>query len=229
MFNVLLAKDHVKGIGTQDGSAKKDEDFKDKSQRQVQFNPGQTRATWRVRILTDGKYEQAETFQILLSEPVMGVMEFPAAATVEILDPSDESTVFFPEQIHSVEEDVGELFIPVHRSGDISQELMVVCYTQQGSASGTIPTTVLSYSDYISRPEEHGSVLRFDKGEREKRCLVVIIDDSLYEGEESFNVTLSLPVGGRLGIHYPTTKVNILEDMDDGKACLRCPPSSYFQ
>lgn len=44
-----------------------------------------------------------------------------------------ESTVFFPEQTHSVEEDVGELFIPVHRSGDISQELMVVCYTQQGT------------------------------------------------------------------------------------------------
>uniref|UniRef100_A0A3P8U1K2 FRAS1 related extracellular matrix 2a n=1 Tax=Amphiprion percula TaxID=161767 RepID=A0A3P8U1K2_AMPPE len=203
------------GIGTQDGSAKKEEDFKGKSQRQVQFNPGQTRATWRVRILTDGKYEQAETFQILLSEPVMGVMEFPVTATVEILDPSDESTVFFPEQIHSVEEDVGELFIPVHRSGDISEELMVVCYTQQGSASGTIPTTVLSYSDYISRPEEHSSLLRFDKGEREKQCRVVIIDDSLYEGEESFNVTLSLPVGGRLGMHYPTTKVNILEDMDD--------------
>eukprot|EP00064_Thunnus_orientalis_P001377 superscaffoldBa00000093_g1380 len=203
------------GIGTQDGSAKKDEDFKGKSQRQVQFNPGQTSAIWRVRILTDGKYEQAETFQILLSEPVMGVLEFPAAATVEILDPNDESTVFFPEQIHSVEEDVGELFIPVHRSGDISQELMVVCYTQQGSASGTIPTTVLSYSDYISRPEEHSSILRFDKGEREKQCRVVIIDDSLYEGEENFNVTLSLPVGGRLGMHYPTTKVNILEDMDD--------------
>ncbi|XP_059207433.1 FRAS1-related extracellular matrix protein 2-like [Centropristis striata] len=203
------------GIGTQDGSAKKDEDYKGKSQRQVQFNPGQTTAVWRVRILTDGKYEQAETFQILLSEPVMGVMEFPVTATVEILDPNDESTVFFPEQIHSVEEDVGELFIPVHRSGDISQELMVVCFTQQGSATGTIPTTVLSYSDYISRPEEHGSVLRFDKDEREKKCRVVIIDDSLYEAEESFNVTLSLPVGGRLGMHYPTTKVNILEDMDD--------------
>ncbi|KAK5858567.1 hypothetical protein PBY51_002698 [Eleginops maclovinus] len=203
------------GIGTQDGSAKKDEDFKGKSQRQVQFNPGQTTATWRVRILTDGKYEQAETFQILLSEPVMGVMEFPDTATVEILDPSDESTVFFPVQIHSVQEDVGELFIPVHRSGDISEELMVVCFTQQGSASGTIPTTVLSYSDFISRPEEHGSVLRFDKGEREKQCRVVIIDDSLYEGEESFNVTLSLPVGGRLGMHYHTTKVNIVEDMDD--------------
>ncbi|KAM9333818.1 FRAS1-related extracellular matrix protein 2a [Pholidichthys leucotaenia] len=203
------------GIGTQDGSAKKEEDYKGRSQKQVQFNPGQTRATWRVQILSDGKYEQAETFQILLSEPVMGVMEFPVMATVEILDPSDESTVFFPEQIHSVEEDVGELFIPVHRSGDISEELMVVCYTQPGSATGTIPTTVLSYSDYISRPEEHGSILRFDKGEREKQCRVVIIDDSLHEGDESFNVTLSLPVGGRLGMHYPTTKVNILADMDD--------------
>ncbi|XP_035998935.1 FRAS1-related extracellular matrix protein 2a [Fundulus heteroclitus] len=203
------------GIGTQDGSARKDEDFRGRSQRQVQFNPGQTRATWHVRILTDEKYEQAETFQILLSEPVMGVMEFPISATVEILDPDDESTVFFPEPIHAVEEDVGELFIPVHRSGDVSEELMVVCSTQQGSATGTIPTTVLSYSDYISRPEGHSSVLRFDKGEREQMCRVVIIDDSLYEEEESFNATLSLPVGGRLGTHYPTTKVSILKDIDD--------------
>ncbi len=88
------------GIGTEDGSAKKEEDFKGKSQRQVQFNPGQTRATWRVRILTDGKYEQAETFQILLSEPVMGVMEFPATATVEILDPNDGRCCYTHDTLH---------------------------------------------------------------------------------------------------------------------------------
>lgn len=95
---------------------------------------------------------------------------------------------------------------------------ILVAGLSKGSALGTIPTTVLSYSDYISRPEEHSSLLRFNKGDREKLCRVVIIDDSLYEGEESFNVTLSLPVGGRLGMHYPTTKVNILEDTDDGNA-----------
>lgn len=81
-----------------------------------------------------------------------------------------------------------------------------------------MPTTVLSYSDYISRPEEHNSMVRFDKDETEKPCRVVIIDDSLYESEESFNVTLSMPMGGRLGTEFPSARVNILPDMDDGKA-----------
>ncbi|KAA0703978.1 FRAS1-related extracellular matrix protein 2 ECM3 -like protein [Triplophysa tibetana] len=211
----FLGETSFVGIGTLDGSAEKGKDFQGKSQKQVQFNPGQTTATWTVRVLSDGKYEQSENFQIILTEPVMGALEFPATAMVEIVDPEDESTVFFPQASFAVEEDIGELLIPVRRRGDVSDDLMVVCHTQQGTATGTVPTSVLSYSDYISRPEEQASILRFDKDEMEKQCRVVIIDDSLYEGEESFNLTLSMPVGGRLGGEHHTTRVHILPDLDD--------------
>ena len=44
---------------------------------------------WRVRIIDDDVYEQAEVFEVILYDAVMGALEYPERALVNILDGED--------------------------------------------------------------------------------------------------------------------------------------------
>ena len=51
---------------------------------------------------------------------------------------------------------------------------------------------------------------------------MVVIDDSLYEGEESFLVVLSNAMGGRVGAGLNVTRVVILPHTPDGRCVCMC-------
>lgn len=188
--------------------------------QQVQFNPGQTTKLWRLSLRDDAIFEKEETLMLHLTDPVSVVLEYPNVVRLTILDPEDESTVFFPEAEMSVAENASQIEIAIHRTGDLSQELGVICSTREGTARGTPPGRVPSSSDYITRPDNHDSVIRFDKEENKTYCTVTIIDDSLFEEEEKFYVMLSQPMGGKIGNNSDVT-ILIQPDIAD-------EPKFYF-
>jgi len=57
----------------------------------------------------------------------------------------------------------------------------------------------------------------FFKEETTKECPVIIIDDSLYENEEKFYVTLISHLGSRINSERNTSVVVIAPDAKDGK------------
>ena len=192
------------------------------SSRQVQINPGQSEAVWKIKILNDDIYEESEDFSVMLVDPVMSVFEDPIKATVEIIDPDDESMVMIPDPNYETVEPIGKFRVPVKRVGDISKEFACICGTVSGSAGGTGPIPLESFYDFISRPIDHQSVIRFNPGEAETFCEITIIDDSLYEPDEEFKVVLSQPTGGRIDpVNFETT-ITIKADPAD-------TPQVYFE
>ena len=120
----------------------------------------------------------------------------------------------FSAPIYSVGEGNGSVTVTVTRTGNTVGPASVRYATSDGSAS--------SRSDYIAAFGR----LRFADGETSKSFNVFIIDDArAIDDDESFNVTLSEPVGANLGApssavigivdNDPTiTKVNPIDSAD---------------
>ncbi|XP_060554877.1 FRAS1-related extracellular matrix protein 2-like isoform X2 [Ruditapes philippinarum] len=213
----FLAETSFVTINVTERTASIGKDVSRQYSEQVQFNPGETVKPWSLRLRNDDIYEREETLILQMTDPVSAVLEYPDVAMITIVDPEDESTVFFPEVLYSVEEKTSKLEIPIFRTGDLSDEFMVICYTAEGTARGTPPNKVQSYSDYISRPKDHNSMIRFDKGEDKKMCTVTIIDDTLFEEEERFSLVLVQPMGGKIGNKRETVIVIGQDPVDEPK------------
>ncbi|XP_044921660.1 extracellular matrix organizing protein FRAS1 isoform X1 [Mustela putorius furo] len=184
------------------------------SSRKVEFGPGITEQYCTLSILDDTQYpviEGLETFVVFLSSAQGAELTKPFQAVIAINDTfQDVPSMQFAKDLLLVKEKEGVLHVPIIRSGDLSYESSVRCYTQGHSAQ--------VMEDFEERRNADSSRITFLKGEKMKNCTVSIHDDSVFEPEEQFRVYLGHPLGNhwsgaRIGKNNVAT-VTISNDED---------------
>ncbi len=210
---------------TRNGSAAAGSDFQFASGR-VEFAPGETRKTISINITNDGFSEATENFSLVLYDPGGSArLVNPSTAVVSILDddaggptptptptpspsPSPSPT---PDVAHcqislsapnfSVSEDAGSLVVNVNRACDRERDSKVDFITRSGSASDR--------SDFTFAAGR----LFFAPGENAKTIRILITNDALIEGLETFELVLRDP-GGSAALVNPSAAVISIVDND---------------
>ncbi|XP_057358347.1 extracellular matrix organizing protein FRAS1 isoform X1 [Manis pentadactyla] len=184
------------------------------SSRKVEFGPGVTEQYCTLTILDDTQYpviEGLETFVVFLSSAQGAELTKPFQAVIAINDTfQDVPSMQFAKDLLLVKEKEGVLHVPIVRSGDLSYESSVRCYTRGHSAQVV--------EDFEERRNAESSRIIFLKGDKMKNCTVSIHDDSMFEPEEQFRVYLGHPLGNhwsgaRIGKNNVAT-VTISNDED---------------
>jgi len=168
------------------------------------FADGENSKTLYIELVDDSDYEGDETFNVSLSNSTGNAQIIsPSVATVTILedDPTPPAGNFqWSSEQYSVAEDAGELIITINRINGSYGAVSVDVHSADGTAFEND-----DYS-YIA------STLNFADGEISKTVTVGIVDDNIYEGNESFSVSLSNPTGGSQVVSPSTTAVVIEEN-----------------
>ncbi|HND51952.1 MAG TPA: Calx-beta domain-containing protein [Pirellulaceae bacterium] len=166
------------------------------------FGPGETVKTFSVPITNDSSVEQNEVFTIKLSNAqggaTLGAVTKAVATIVE-----DDSSISYQTPggsgSYTVKEDAGSAAVTLVRKGGTAAAASITLKTYEwGSAKSGVDFTPVNV------------VVTFAPGETTKTVAVPIVNDSLAEGQESFGVSLSNPVGTTQASWSAT--VNIQDD-----------------
>ncbi|HBB95280.1 MAG TPA: hypothetical protein DC054_07795 [Blastocatellia bacterium] len=181
------------------GTAQSGTDYQPASGTLV-FLAGQTSKTITVLVNGDTTQEPDETFFVQLSNSNnVSILKSKGTATIINDDAPPAPTVQFNNASYSVQEDLGALTITVTRTGDSSAPASVDYATNDGTAT--------QKGDF----EYAAGRLTFAPGDTSKTFQVLINEDMYLEGNETFGLTLSNPVGATLG-QQSTAAVSIIDD-----------------
>src|SRR5258706_10329650 len=194
-------------FATSNGTATAGSDY-DSISGVVSFNPGETTKTLAVGVKGDTTIEQDETFFVTLANP-QNVMLGRAQATGTIVD-DDTPTVRLTATDYPISENSANGFVTVSaiREGDATSAASVKYATSDTSSLNAscsqVPGKASERCDYAT---SLGTVSWAAGEAGTKSFNIPIINDAWVEGTETFNVTLSNPLGVSLGTSTATVTI----------------------
>ncbi|PHN92995.1 hypothetical protein CSC80_12805 [Maribacter sp. 6B07] len=166
-----------------------------------------------IPIIDDTLIEFTENFQVILediSSPIVGILANDTA-TVNIIDNDADSSLYgvqFDITSIDVNEDAGTVSLDVILNADVQDEFTVEYYTVDG--------TTIEGSDYTGVPQDTQTLTFGGTNSNTQTIVIPIIDDTLIEFTENFQVILediSSPIVGILA--NDTATVNIIDNDAD--------------
>ena len=151
----------------------------------------------RTPVVSDALREGDETFVLSATAVAGDVSPVPASGTATIVD-DETAPVIQPLPDQTVNEGAGTVTFTITLSGP-SEQTISVDYR-------TVPGTALAGQDYGAIT----GTLTFAPGETTKTLTVPVIDDTVFEGAETFTLELSNPVN--TSVSKPVTTVTIVDD-----------------
>jgi len=176
------------------------------------FAAGQTSATFNIPIINDTLDELNETINLTLSNPTGGaILASPSTAAVTITDNDTAGQLRFSASKYSVNENAGTATVTVTRSRGAASGVSVDYTTSDGTAQAGL--------DYVAG----SGTLTFAAAQTSQTFVIPITNDTLAEGNETVNLTLTNPTGGA-SLGSPNTA--LLTIVDD-EVPLQFKASSY--
>ncbi|QYR22263.1 hypothetical protein KZ483_04500 [Paenibacillus sp. sptzw28] len=149
---------------------------------------GETSKTIQVPLIDDSVYEGDENFHLVL-QSVSGGATIGSlnSADVTILENEPHPMVTLESGTYTITETGYKLSLNVLRENNLDAVTTVDYMTASGTAEAG--------SDFIAK----SGTLTFNKGQSSALIEIEVRDDTVYEGDETFTVTLSNPTMGKLG------------------------------
>ncbi len=174
----------VVGYATEDVTATSPGDYVAEPNGSVTIAVAETEAVIEVQTTDDTEREDRETFVVRLGDVAGATIEQGSGVAEGTIEDNEGISVRIADVW--VVEDAGVAAFVVTLSAESDAEVTVAYATVDGSAEAGL--------DYSSR----SGTLTFAVGDTEKEIRVSITDDILDEGDETFEVRLSPPVGAVL-------------------------------